>query len=87
MKADGYPMHRAPRCTAKSKRSGLPCCNPAVRGWNVCRMHGARGGAKLGPAHPNYKHGGRSRDAITLRGLVNQMARDIRQAALELPDD
>jgi hypothetical protein len=40
------PMHkayRAPRCTAKSKRTGRPCRSPAVRGWKVCRMHGARG--------------------------------------------
>jgi len=35
-------MHRAPRCTARAKRTGLPCSNPAVRGWNVYRMHGAR---------------------------------------------
>ena len=32
------------RCTARSKRSGEPCRNPAVIGWTVCRMHGARGG-------------------------------------------
>ena len=32
------------RCTARSKRSGDPCRNPAVIGWTVCRMHGARGG-------------------------------------------
>lgn len=32
------------RCTARSKRSGEPCRNPAVLGWDVCRMHGARGG-------------------------------------------
>ena len=39
------PMHRcnaAPRCTAKSKRTGKRCCAPAVRGYRVCRMHGAR---------------------------------------------
>ena len=32
------------RCTARSKRTGEPCSNPAALGWNVCRMHGARGG-------------------------------------------
>lgn len=44
-------MHRcnaAPRCRAKSKRTGLPCRSPAVRGYRVCRMHGARGGAPKG---------------------------------------
>jgi FtsX-like permease family len=34
--------HAAPRCTATSKRTGKPCRAPAVRGWHVCRMHGAR---------------------------------------------
>jgi hypothetical protein len=35
------PMHKAqaaPRCTARSKRTGLPCRAPAVRGCAVCRM-------------------------------------------------
>ena len=35
--------HDAPRCKAKSKRSGKLCRAPAVRGYRVCRMHGARG--------------------------------------------
>ena len=55
-----YPMHRAPRCTARSKRTGLPCKNAAVRGWKVCRMHGARGGSKAGPGANAWKHGMRS---------------------------
>src|SRR5262249_1332296 len=37
--------HAAPRCKAKSKRTGKQCRAPAVRGWKVCLMHGARGGA------------------------------------------
>jgi len=48
------PMHNAhvaPRCGAKSKRTGQPCRAPAVRGWKVCRMHGARGGAPKGEAN------------------------------------
>ena len=39
-------MHLALRCHAKSKRSGLRCRAPAVRGAEVCRMHGAGGGAR-----------------------------------------
>lgn len=31
----------AHRCTATSKRSGDRCRNPAVKGYSVCRMHGA----------------------------------------------
>ena len=40
--------HDAPRCKAKSKRTGKPCRSPAVRSYRVCRMHGARGGAPEG---------------------------------------
>ena len=32
-----WPIHRASRCRAKSKRSGLQCRAPAVRGSKVCR--------------------------------------------------
>ncbi len=38
----------AAQCTALSKRSGVRCKNPAVRGYSVCRMHGAGGGAPIG---------------------------------------
>lgn len=80
-KRDVDPLHAAnaaPRCAARSKRSGLPCRNPAVRGWSVCRMHGARGGAKPGKAHPNWKHGERSQKAVLLRALVNNLIRKAR---------
>ncbi len=85
IKADAYPMHCAPRCTAKSKRTGLPCRNPAVRGFAVCRMHGARGGGKPGKAHPNWKHGERSQEAVALRGLINRLTREVRNA--DIMDD
>jgi hypothetical protein len=62
--------HSSPRCTALSKRSGVLCKNPAVIGWSVCRMHGAGGGHKPGQTHPQWKHGGRSREAVELRRLV-----------------
>ncbi len=81
-KNDADPLHAAnsmPRCTAKSKRTGNPCRNPAVRGWAVCRMHGARGGAKIGPANPNWKHGARSGKTVALRKLVNTMGREARK--------
>lgn len=29
------------RCKAKSKRSGKQCKNYAIKGFKVCRMHGA----------------------------------------------
>lgn len=81
-------MHAAQRCTAKSKRTGLPCKSPAVRGWTVCRMHGAGGGAKPGETHPNYRHGERSADAAVMRKLVNALGREAREleSAMESPE-
>jgi hypothetical protein len=63
------PMQAAPRCTAKSKRTGQRCRAPAVKGWKVCRMHGARGGAPEGEKNGNYKHGARTKEMIALRKL------------------
>lgn len=76
-----YAMHEALRCSATSKRTGLPCRNPAVRGWSVCRMHGAGGGAKPGKAHPNYKHGERSQEAVAIRKFVSALSGDARKLA------
>jgi tripartite-type tricarboxylate transporter receptor subunit TctC len=39
-----YSFQKAPRCSATSKRTRERCKAPAVRGWRVCRFHGARGG-------------------------------------------
>ena len=47
----------APRCQARSKRTGLPCRQPAVNGKRVCRMHGAGGGAPSGRRNGRYRHG------------------------------
>lgn len=84
MKADGYPMHNSPRCTAHSKRTGLPCRNPAVRCWSVCRMHGARGGGGPGKLNPAYRHGGRTIEAEIMRQLAADLAREGRELALRL---
>jgi len=78
-KNDANPMRLAPRCTAHSKRTGEPCCAPAVRGWTVCRMHGAGGGAPRGKAHGNYRHGCRSIESEEARRIVNALARLVRE--------
>jgi len=75
MKSDVNPMqsaHAAPRCTAHSKRSGFLCKNPAVRGWAVCRMHGAGGGAGLGESHPMYRDGLRTK-AVRDNRLISKL--------------
>ncbi|MCP4183583.1 MAG: hypothetical protein GY761_09735 [Hyphomicrobiales bacterium] len=66
-------MHNSPRCKAHSKRTGLPCNNPAVRGWQVCRMHGARGGAPTGMLNGNYKDGTRTKEAISVKRNCNAL--------------
>jgi hypothetical protein len=84
MESSGNPMHRpmdmAARCTAHSKRSGQPCRAPAVRGYRVCRMHGAGGGAPEGKRNGNYRHGGRTQEltrTLRLCRALAQLARDI----------
>ena len=47
MKQDDNPVsaaNLAPRCTAKSKRTGVQCNGPAVTGRHVRQFHGAGGG-------------------------------------------
>ncbi len=82
-KADANPMYlvdlmnAAPRCTATSKRTGERCKGPAVRGWQVCRFHGARGGAPAGEKHGQYRHGGRTREAEAIRKLAMLIQRNV----------
>jgi hypothetical protein len=72
--------HDAPRCKAKSKRSGKPCRAPAVRGCRVCRMHGARGGAPTGERNGNYRQGTRTKQAVQSVRLVNLLSRLARKS-------
>jgi hypothetical protein len=71
-----YAFQTAPRCTAKSKRTGEGCKAPAVRGWNVCRFHGARGGAPKGRANGAWKHGHYSEAAKADRLLVKLLLKE-----------
>ena len=77
-------MRRALKCHAKSKRSGLQCQAPAVRGHSVCRMHGAAGGAPKGNRNA-MKHGGFTAEAIALRKEIVALDRLAREtlAAME----
>lgn len=70
-----YAFQTAPRCTATSKRTRKPCQAPAVRGWTVCRFHGARGGAPRGKRNGAYRH-----------GLYTAKAADERQRLRDLLD-
>jgi hypothetical protein len=68
----------APRCTARSKRTGLPCHAPAVRGCEVCRMHGAGGGAPAGRRNGRYRSGLYTQKTIELQQQVALLTREAR---------
>ena len=78
------PMHpaqrlnNAPRCSATAKTTGTRCKAPAVTGWSVCRMHGAGGGAPIGKANGQWRHGGRSLDQTESRRLIADLMRKAR---------
>ena len=75
-------MHGAKQCTAKSKRTGLPCNNPAAYGCRTCRMHGARKveSVKRGEQHPNYVHGRRTLEAQAEQSAVSRRLQQIEDA-------
>jgi hypothetical protein len=72
-------MHQAPRCSAASKRTRQPCRAPAVRGKNVCLIHGARAGAPSGQRHGMYRHGGRTKQAQAERRYLAALLRAARE--------
>ena len=66
MPLQSITKYHAVKCSANSKRTGLPCNNPAAYGCKTCRMHGARcpESIKRGKDHPNFVHGERSLEGI-----------------------
>ena len=68
-------MQKAPRCKARSKRTKERCRAPAVKGWAVCRMHGARGGAPKGERNGAYRHGGYTQEAVAASQYVRALVR------------
>jgi len=86
MNAD-YPFQKSPRCSATSKRTKQPCMAPAVKGWSVCRFHGARGGAPRGKANGSYKHGLYTEAAKAQRRSVWDLLRQARKTIASLTGD
>ena len=68
-------MNSALRCSAVSKRSQCRCRAPAVKGRNVCRMHGARAGAPSGKANGAWKHGRETNEAVARRRGLRELIR------------
>jgi hypothetical protein len=75
-----YAFENALRCSATSKRTRVPCRAPAVRGWTVCRFHGAGGGAPRGNANGAYKHGLFTAQAREIRRFVRELLRESQKA-------
>jgi hypothetical protein len=46
-----------------------------VKGWTVCRFHGARGDHGPGKANPAYRHGMRTREWQEMRKVINDLVR------------
>jgi hypothetical protein len=82
-----YSFQKAPRCSAASKRTRERCKAPAVRGWNVCRFHGARGGAPKGKANGAYKHGLHTQEARAERRFLSDLIRQSRKAIAAVEGD
>jgi hypothetical protein len=72
-------MRTARRCRAKAKATGRRCENPAAYGMPVCRFHGARkkSAIRSGPAHPNFKHGQRTLEAMSTHEADMKLLGDI----------
>jgi hypothetical protein len=64
-----------------------PCKAPAVRGWNVCRFHGAGGGAPKGGANGAYKHGLFTQRAKAERRLISDLLRRCRKTIASAGDN
>lgn len=58
-------IHGAKLCGCRSKRTQLPCNNPAAFGTKACRMHGAHKSRNVirGADHPRYKNGERTKSS------------------------
>jgi hypothetical protein len=82
-----YPFQKALRCSATSKRTHERCKAPAVRGWAVCRFHGARGGAPKGEANGSYKHGLQTKEAKAERCLLLNLLRQTRKVISACEED
>ena len=56
-------MHGAKLGGCTSKRTRLPCNNPAAFGTRACRMHGAHKSRNVlqGANHPQYRNAGQTR--------------------------
>ena len=72
------------RCTAKSKRTGLPCKSNAVTGYKTCRMHGAGSPHKGRPGGRPPIHGAYSK---AIPGQEIQTLEELRELGVGLESE
>jgi len=77
----GCCFPKARQCRATSKRTKRRCRGPAVTGWNVCRFHGAGGGAPEGERNGAYRHGGYTREAQQELKAIREMICESKELA------
>jgi hypothetical protein len=70
------------QCTATSKSTGNRCENPAVNGFNVCRLHGAH--KKRKPTDPPKKTKSGIHSNV-IRKYKNRIDRAAKELGVELP--
>jgi len=70
------------QCTATSKRTGERCLNPAVTGYDVCRVHGAH---KKKPKNQPRKTTNALKSNV-IRKYKNRINKAAKELGVELPD-
>jgi len=81
---DGCCFPNARQCTATSKRTKKRCKAPALRGWSVCRFHGAKGGGPPGERNGAYRHGHYTKNAIEDRRRLSDLMQECRKQVMML---
>ena len=69
----------APRCRARCRRSKLPCRAPAMRGNEVCRLHGGKGGGPKGERNGAYRTGRYTAEAKAERQATRILIRELQR--------
>jgi hypothetical protein len=80
----GCCFPNARQCTATSKRTKMRCKAPALRGWSVCRFHGAKGGGPTGERNGAYRHGHYTKKSIEDRRRLSALMRECRKQVMIL---
>jgi hypothetical protein len=82
-----YAFQKARRCHATSKRTKKRCGAPALKGWEVCRFHGARGGGPTGKRNGAYRSGAYTKEVRAARRQLADLIRETRRLSQQITAD